>query len=114
MRVLLGESDRCSTGPHAGKPLHEALVLTLRERGFQGATVLRGIAGFGASSVLHTGKVLRMSMDLPLVLEVVDREERILAFLPELEEMMQGGLVTLEKARVIYYGPGKPDGAGRA
>ena len=105
MRVMLGERDRCESGPHKGKPLYEAILLRLREEGFQGATVVRGIAGFGADSVIHTGKLLRLSMDLPVIVEVVDREERIQGFLPGLEEMMQGGIVTLEKARVIHYGP---------
>ena len=105
MRVMLGERDRCESGPHRGKPLYEAILMRLREEGFQGATVVRGIAGFGATSVIHTGKLLRLSMDLPVIVEVVDREERIQGFLPGLEEMMQGGIVTLEKARVIHYGP---------
>ena len=107
MRVMLGEKDRCESGPHRGKPLYEAILLRLREEGFQGATVVRGIAGFGANSIIHTGKLLRLSMDLPVIVEVVDREERIQAFLPELEAVMQGGIVTLERARVIHYGPGQ-------
>lgn len=105
MRVFLGESDRCRAGPHAGKPLYEALLLTLRERGFAGATVVRGIAGFGASAKVHTGKILRLSTDLPVIVEVVEQEERIQEVLPELDAMIGGGLITLEKARVILYRP---------
>lgn len=105
MRIFLGEDDRCRSGRHEGRPLHEALLLTLRERGFAGATVLRGVAGFGASARLHTGKVLRLSTDLPVVVEVVEREEKIQEVLPELDEMMGGGLITLERARVILYRP---------
>lgn len=110
MRVMLGERDRCESGPHKGKPLYEAILLRLREEGFQGATVVRGIAGFGANSVIHTGKLLRLSMDLPVIVEVVDREERIQGFLPGLEQLMRGGIVTLEKARVIHYGPASSAG----
>ncbi len=109
MRIFLGESDRCPTGPHKGKPLYEAILLTLRERGFAGATVVRGIAGFGASARLHTGKVLRLSSDLPVIVEVVETEERIQEALPELDRMIGGGLVTLERAHVITYRPGPSD-----
>lgn len=105
MRIFLGESDRCRSGPHEGKPLYEAILLTLRERGFAGATVVRALAGFGASARLHTGSVLRLSSDLPVVVEVVEREERIQEVLPELNDMMGGGLITLERARVIMYRP---------
>jgi PII-like signaling protein len=105
MRVFFGEMDRCPSGPHKGKPLHEALLLTLKERGFQGGTVLRGVAGFGQGAQIHTGKILRLSMDLPVVLEVVDREDKVRAFLPELEKLLESGLVTLEKAWVLMYGP---------
>ena len=108
MTVMLGEKDRCETGPHRGKPLYEAILLHLREQGYQAATVVRGIAGFGAESVIHTGKLLRLSMDLPVIIEVVDREDRIQTFLPRLEKLMQGGMVTIERARVILYGPGNP------
>jgi len=107
MRIFLGESDRCKEGPYRGKPVYEAILLLLRERGFAGATVLRAIAGFGASAKLHTGKVLRLSTDLPVVVEVVSREERIQKVLPELDEMIGGGLITLERARVIMYRPEK-------
>jgi PII-like signaling protein len=114
MRIFVGESDRCAAGPHAGRPLYEAILLTLRERGFAGVTVLRGVAGFGASSKLHTDRVLRLSGDLPVVVEVVEREEAIQDALPALDEMMDGGLVTLERARVILYRPGgESDADGR-
>jgi uncharacterized protein len=105
MRIFIGESDRCTVGRHSGRPLYEALLHTFREHGFAGATVLRAVAGFGASAVVHTEKILRLSMDLPIVVEVVDTEERIQAILPELDAMIGGGLVTLERARVILYRP---------
>jgi uncharacterized protein len=105
MRIFIGESDRCLEGPHKGKPLHEALLLLFRERGFSGATVVRGAAGFGASAVIHTEKILRLSLDMPIVLDVVDTEERIQEVLPELDDMIGGGLVTLERVRVILYRP---------
>ena len=105
MRVFIGESDRCGRGPHKGKPLYEAILLTLRQRGFAGATVVRAIAGFGASARIHTAKVLRLSLDLPIIVEVVDTEERIQEALPELDGMIGGGLITLEKARVVLYRP---------
>ncbi|HVZ59422.1 MAG TPA: DUF190 domain-containing protein [Terriglobales bacterium] len=98
LRVFLGESDRWHH-----QPLYEAIVQKARELHLAGATVLRGPMGFGKSSRLHTSKILRLSMDLPLVIEIVDAEENIQRFLPVLDEMMQGGLVTLEKVRVIHY-----------
>ena len=98
LRIFLGESDRWHH-----QPLYEALVLKARELHLAGATVLRGPMGFGKSSRMHTAKILRLSMDLPLVIEIVDAEEKINTFLPVLDEMMKGGLVTLEKARVIDY-----------
>lgn len=98
LRIFLGESDRWKH-----KPLYEAIVLKAREMHLAGATVLRGPAGFGKSSRLHTTKILRLSYDLPLVIEIVDAEEKINAFLPVLNGMMKGGLVTLEKVRVIDY-----------
>jgi PII-like signaling protein len=98
LRIFIGESDRWHH-----KPLYEALVLKAREMHMAGATVLRGPMGFGKSSHLHTAKILRLSFDLPLVIEIVDTEEKINTFLPLLDEMMGGGLVTLEKARVIHY-----------
>ena len=98
MRIHIGESDKWH-----GKSLHEAIVEMLRKEGFSGATVLRGVAGFGGSSVYHTDKILRMSQDLPIILEVIDAAERIEKILPRLDEMVDGGLITLEKVRVILY-----------
>jgi uncharacterized protein len=102
MRIHIGESDKWH-----GKPLHDAIVQLLRKEKFSGATVLRGIAGFGSSSVYHTDKILRLSQDLPLVVEVVEFPERIEQILPQLDEMVDGGLITLEKVRVILYRPQK-------
>src|SRR5438105_5994388 len=98
LRVFLGESDRWEH-----KPLYEAIVLKAREMHLAGATVLRGPMGFGKSSRLHTAKILRLSMDLPLVIEIVDSEEKTNSFLPVLDTMLKGGLVTLEKVKVINY-----------
>ena len=98
MRIFIGESDRWEN-----RPLYKALLELFRQEGFAGATVLRGVAGFGANSVLHTDSLLCLSQDLPLVLEVVDNEEKVDEILPRLDEMLQGGMVTLEKARVIRY-----------
>src|SRR6266481_222874 len=98
LRVFIGESDRWKH-----QPLYEAIVLKARQMHLAGATVLRGPMGFGKSSRLHTAKILRLSMDLPVVIEIVDTEEKIQSFLPALDEMMKGGLVTLEKVRVIQY-----------
>ena len=98
MRVHIGESDKWH-----GKPLTEAIVTMLRKEGFSGATVLRGVAGFGGSSVYHTDKILRLSQDLPVVIEVIESPDRIETILPRLDEMIQGGLITLEKVRVILY-----------
>jgi PII-like signaling protein len=103
MRVFIGESDRCRSGRHKGKPLYEAILLILRESGFAGATVVRGIAGFGASARIHTEKVLRLSLDLPIIVEVVETEEKIQKLLPELDALLGGGLITLERARVVLY-----------
>jgi len=103
MRIFIGESDRCASGPHDGKPLYEAILLTLREAGCAGATVVRAIAGFGASAKLHTDKVLRLSSDLPVIVEVVDEEDKLQAILPTLDGMIGGGLITMERARVILY-----------
>jgi len=105
MRIFIGESDRVASGPHKGKPLHEGLLLTLREWGFAGATVHRGIAGFGTSARLHTDRVLRLSADLPIIIEVVETEEKIEEIRPELNRLIDGGLVTLERVRVILYRP---------
>jgi hypothetical protein len=107
MRIFVGESDRCGTGPHKGKSLHEGLVALFRERGFAGATVLRGIAGFGAHARLHTDRILRLSLDLPIVIEVVEEQTRIDELLPELDGMIGAGLITLEKVQVILYRSGE-------
>jgi uncharacterized protein len=98
LRIFIGESDRCQH-----RPLYEAIVLKARELELAGATVLRGPMGFGKSSHLHTAKILRLSMDLPIVIEIVDTTQKINAFLPVLDEMMGGGLVTLERTKVIRY-----------
>jgi len=98
LRIFLGESNRWK-----GKPLHEALVLRAREMHLAGATVLRGSLGFGATSRLHTAKVLRLSGDLPIVVEIVDTEEKVEAFLEACEGMVEDGLVTLERVRVLHY-----------
>ncbi len=98
LRIYIGESDR-----HDGRPLYEAIVLKARESGLAGATVLRSPMGYGAASRLHTAKILRLSDDLPMVIEIVDAEARVNAFLPVLDGMMGGGLVTLEPVRVLHY-----------
>jgi len=105
MRIFIGESDRCQDGPHRGKALYEALLSMFRERGFAGATVLRGIAGFGASAKVHTDRILRLSLDLPIVIEVVDTDEAFDRIMPELDRMIGGGLITIERAHVILYRP---------
>lgn len=102
LRIFIGESDR-----HDGRPLHEAIVMKAREMNVAGATVLRAPMGYGHSSRVHTTKILRLSEDLPLVIEIVDSEDRINEFLPVLDAMMKGGLVTLEKVQVLYYGGGE-------
>ena len=106
LRIFIGESDRWQH-----KPLYEGIVLKAREMHLAGATVLRGPMGFGKSSLIHTDKILRLSMDLPLVIEIVDSEERINAFLPVLDGMMDSGLVTLEKLQVLQYGSDKTTAA---
>ena len=98
LRIFIGESDR-----YEHQPLYEAIVLRARESHLAGATVLRGPMGFGKSSRLHTAKILRLSLDLPMVIEIVDSEEKIRAFLPLLDGMMGGGLVTMEKVEVVQY-----------
>ena len=100
MRIHIGESDKWH-----GRLLHEAIVEELRKEKFSGVTVLRGVGGFGGSSVYHTDKLLRLSQDLPIVLEVIESQERIESILPRLDEMVDGGLITLEKVRVILYRP---------
>ncbi len=99
LRVFIGENDRADD-----RPLYEAIVLKAREMQIAGATVTRGALGYGRSSRLHTMKIMRLSEDMPLVIEIVDSEEKIASFLPELELIMTSGLVTLEKVEVIQYG----------
>jgi PII-like signaling protein len=103
MRIHIGERDK-----YHGRPLYQAIVELLRSRHYAGATVLRAIMGFGASSKLHTDRIEVLSLDLPVIIECVDTEERIEAILPELDEMIGGGLITLERARVIMYRPDVP------
>ena len=98
LRIFIGERDRWEH-----KPLYEALVLKIRESGLAGATVLRSPMGFGATSLIHTEKILQLSMDLPVVIEVVDASEKINGFLPVLDDMLGGGLVTMESVKVIHY-----------
>jgi uncharacterized protein len=98
LRVIVGESDR-----HGGRPLHEAIVLKARELGLAGATAMRAVMGYGASSHLHTAKILRLSLDLPMVIEIIDRPEQIARLLPFLDEAVHGGLVTIEDVRVVHY-----------
>lgn len=98
LRIFIGENDRWE-----GKPLFEAIIQKARKDGLAGATVLKGFEGFGAHSRIHTAKILRLSEDLPIVIEIVDSEEKIESFLPALDEMVKEGLITLEKVRVIKY-----------
>jgi PII-like signaling protein len=98
MRVFFGESDRWEH-----RPLHAALLDLFRSRGLAGATVLRGVASFGADSVVHTANILRLSADMPLVIEVIDSQEHLDAVLPDVDKMMRGGLITMEKVRVLKY-----------
>jgi PII-like signaling protein len=107
MRIHIGERDK---DPKSGKPLYRAIVELLRQRHYAGATVFRAIMGFGASAHVRTDRVEVLSLDLPIVVECVETEERIEAILPELDEMIGGGLITLERARVIMYRPGTPEG----
>jgi PII-like signaling protein len=106
LRVFVGESDK-----RDGKPLYEWLVLKAREAGIAGATVLRGIEGFGAHSRLHTAKILRLSEDLPIVVEIVDSLEKIEAFMPTVDHAIDEGLATLERVKVRFYRGGKPKDA---
>lgn len=99
LRVFIGESDK-----YEGRSLGEAIVLKAREKGMAGATLLRGPMGFGHSSHIHTAKILRLSEDMPLVIEIVDAEDKINAFLPVIDGMIGSGLVTLEKVKVLRYG----------
>ncbi len=104
LRIYLGESDRFE-----GVPLHEAIVRKAKESGLAGATVLRGLLGYGASSRIHSSHILRLSEDLPLVVEIVDREERIRGFLGTLDGMVSGGVVTMERVEIVRYRPNAPD-----
>ncbi len=103
LRIFIGEDDKAGS-----RPLYEAIVLKAREMGLAGATVLRGPVGFGHSSVLHTAKILRLSQDLPLIIEIVDSEEKIGRFVAAIEPIIGSGLVTTEKVKVIRYGEGGP------
>jgi PII-like signaling protein len=98
LRIFVGESDKVGH-----RPLYEVIVLKAREAGLAGATVLRGVMGFGKNSILHTAKILRLSEDLPMVIEIVDSLEKVEAFLPELDAMITDGLVTMEKVKVLHY-----------
>ena len=98
LRIFIGESDK-----HGRKPLYQAIVEMLRGEGMAGATVLRGIEGFGATSHLHTARILRLSEDLPIVIEVADTAERIEAIMPRIDEMVREGMVTLERVEVVTY-----------
>ena len=98
LRIFIGESDK-----HGRKPLYQAIVEMLREEGMAGATVLRGIEGFGATSHLHTARILRLSEDLPIVIEVADTAERIEAIMPKIDEMVSEGMVTIERIEVVTY-----------
>lgn len=98
MRIFTGETDQWQR-----RPLYAALIELFRSRGLAGATVLKGVAGFGPDSIIHTAGILRLSSDLPIVIEVVDSEERLEAVVPEVDRMMSGGLITMEKVRVIRY-----------
>ncbi len=103
LRIYIGELDKWHH-----QPLYEAIVVKARQMGLAGATVLRGPMGFGAHSRLHTAKILRLSEDLPIIVEIVDKEEKINAFLPEMDRMVRDGLITLEKVRVIKYSANPP------
>ena len=107
LRIFIGENDRFDH-----HPLYEAIVLKAREQELAGATVLRGPMGFGHSSRLHTAKVLRLSEDLPVVVEIIDSEQKIAAFLPLLDEMVKGGLVSLSEVRILRYGPDRKGNEG--
>lgn len=98
LRIFIGEQDKWN-----GRPLYEAIVLLAREKGMAGATVVKGCMGFGCKSHMHTAKILRLSEDLPMIIEIVDSEDKIRQFVPFLDDMVREGLVTLEKANVIVY-----------
>ncbi len=101
LRIFIGESDR-----HEGRPLYEWIVRKARESGLAGATVLRGLEGYGAHSRLHTAKILRLSADLPIVVEIVDTREKIEAFMPQIDDAIAEGLATLEKVEIRFYRSG--------
>jgi PII-like signaling protein len=105
VRIYIGERDK---DPH-GKPLYEAIVHEARRRGLAGATVFKGVAGFGANSLVHTAKILRLSEDLPLVVEIVDEAEKVAGFLPWLDSEIKEGLVTLEDVEVVVYRSSRED-----
>ncbi len=107
LRIYIGESDRCD-----GKPLYEAIVLKARAMKMAGATVLRGPMGYGQSSCLHRANFLEISEDLPLIIEIVDQEEKVQAFLPCLDGMIGSGLVTIEKVRILHYGAAQSHAEG--
>ncbi|MDD5745757.1 MAG: DUF190 domain-containing protein [Candidatus Omnitrophica bacterium] len=98
LRIFIGEADKWQ-----GKPLHEQIILLARQKGLAGATAIKGFSGFGCKSHMHTSKLLRLSEDLPIIIEIVDSEEKIMQFIPALDEMVREGLITLEKAQVIMY-----------
>lgn len=100
LRIFIGEGDK-----HGGKPLYEHLVDRARERGLAGATILRGVLGYGADRHMHSAKILRLAEDLPMVIEIVDAADRVEAFLPELDAVVREGMVTMERVRVIAYRP---------
>jgi hypothetical protein len=102
LRIFVGESDHWE-----GRPLYEAIVLEARKRGLAGATVTKGVMGFGAHSRIHTAKLLELSQDLPMVIEIVDAPEKIEAFMPDLEKMVGDGLITIERAEVLLYRPAR-------
>ena len=107
LRIFIGESDQWE-----GRPLYEAIVRKAREEGLAGATVLRGLAGFGAHSRIHTASVLRLSQDLPIVIELVDSPERIQRIMPALDQMVDEGMITLEKVRIVSYRHGRAETPG--
>lgn len=109
LRIFIGESDQWH-----GKPAYEAIVLEARKAGLAGATVFRGAMGFGAHSRLHTFKILRLSEDLPIVIEIVDSQEKIDGFIPAIDQIVQEGLITMETVRVIKYRPGPSNVSGQA
>jgi PII-like signaling protein len=105
LRIFIGESDKAAHGKFAGKPLWEAIVHDFRDRGLAGVTVTRGIAGFGATAKIRSALSEYLSSDLPIIIESVDNESKILKVVPDLEEMIRGGLVTLEKVEIVVYRP---------